>query len=105
MIEGTPFEVEVKLRESLAKLGEYTEDVIRVLREKGIKGTQGNCMTCPIARYLIAEGFFGPGVDRDFITLYTDHDDIFIEIETPYNIAMFISIFDGTALYSDLIEG
>jgi hypothetical protein len=96
--------VEVKLRESLAKLGDTADDCARVLREKGIKGTQGNCITCPVTRYLMAEGFFGPDVGSDFITLRDDHDEKFVEVSTPDGVHCFIEEFDGTALYSDLIE-
>ena len=61
-------------------------------------------MTCPVARYLMAEGFFGPDVGRHWITLRDDRDEEYVMIPTSAGVFSFIKEFDEGKLYSDLID-
>ena len=81
----------------LNNLGETSEDVARVLAEKGVRGLTGNCGHCPIANYLHQEAqALGVSVASDYITVRG------MRFKTPLPVTVFIDKFDDN-VYQGLI--
>lgn len=83
---------QLSLSEALAKLGNTPEEVRDTLKVKGIKGIPKDCCRCPVANYLLAEGFKDPGVDGLEVCYYDGSECT--TINTPQPIREFIGNFD-----------
>jgi len=99
----------MSLKEAFDKLGDTPEGVAKVLRDMGIKGVKGSCMSCPIAKYLVKCGFSEIYVGSPSFSIKGEHEGYSndghgtTEGELPKAVAAFVYQFD-TALWPELRE-
>ncbi len=88
--------------EVMAKLGQLQPDEIaRLFRDLGVRGTQGRPRLCPVARYVQNETR-----RRVFVTrqVYSVDRPTLTGTATPTSVAGFIALFDS-GMYPDLTTG
>lgn len=87
--------------EALSWLGETEEEVVRGLRERGIKGARSHSNACPLANYLQI-WWNNPSVFCT-VAVVDDITDYFFDAPTPDPAWRFICKFDA-GHYPDLID-
>lgn len=88
----------MSIKESLDKLGNTTEGVVQTLISKGIKGVKNSGVSCPVARYLQAEGY--PAAEVADVSAWGDGTGY---VDLPYSVMAFVRAFDHGE-YPDLAE-
>jgi len=78
-------------------------NIPQLLRDAGIRGEVGDCLSCPIALYLIERtGCVRADVGSDVTTLMYE-DGTYESASNPTNVEAFVDRFDGLG-YPDLIR-
>jgi hypothetical protein len=86
--------------EALSWLGETEEEVVRALRERGIKGIRRAAGSCPLAAYLRL-WWDHPSVWQT-VSAWSEESDTYHSHDTPRHCFAFACHFDS-GLYPDLI--
>jgi len=92
---------DLTLAQVLAELPDTADGIADRMRALGIKGKRGRSCCCPLANYLVSEGFDQAIVGESWIEVLYDSGSV--ECDTPPVIAEFIDRFDA-GVYLDLVE-
>jgi hypothetical protein len=83
----------LSLEQALAELPDTASGIAAKMVELDCQGVPGDAYECPVANYLVRNGFAAASVS-DLRIEVCDEDTGFTEIRTPTAIANFIKAFD-----------